>query len=424
MQDRKLNVYANDSLMGILSEEENIWTFQYEHYWINQRGAYALCPNIPLNEDKQIDGSTKRPIQHFFDNLLPEENARSLLAKDLDVKDVYDTFLLLKKSGKESAGALTITSENMQRPKRSNEPLTHEELNVRIKNLPKAPLNNKETKRMSLAGAQHKMLVILQGDELSEPNLSMPSTHILKPDHSDPEDYWQTTMNEWFIMSLAKTVGLDVPPVRIVYTPTPVFIIERFDRKGKYPAHQRLHIIDACQLLGVGRGAKYPMSKVETYQKLIDTTRLKAKTIQRLYEWVLFNILIGNGDAHLKNISFYQEGSGTVLSPFYDLLCTIIYTDPLATLHQDLSVPIGDKLQFKDVEYSDLEIFAKQIGLPASVMRKITTKMVDNIEREFDALYQGVEDSPIHVEKGGELHMLREIKFKVLKPMLNKIAPK
>jgi serine/threonine-protein kinase HipA len=85
----------------------------------------------------------------------------------------------LEKSGKESTGALTITSEDMSLPKRSMAHLTYHELNRRIKNLPKSPLNNKKTKRMSLAGAQHKILVIMQGGDIYEPNLYMPSTHIL-----------------------------------------------------------------------------------------------------------------------------------------------------------------------------------------------------------------------------------------------------
>jgi serine/threonine-protein kinase HipA len=86
MADRKLNVYANDNLMGVITENTNIWTFQYQQSWVYARDAFALCPDIPLMEEEQIDGSSERPIQHFFDNLLPEENARILLAKDLGVK--------------------------------------------------------------------------------------------------------------------------------------------------------------------------------------------------------------------------------------------------------------------------------------------------------------------------------------------------
>ncbi|TWX64220.1 HipA domain-containing protein [Colwellia sp. C1TZA3] len=422
MTDRKLNVYVNDTLMGVITEKTNIWTFQYEQSWVKTRGAFALCPDIPLIEKVQIDGSSKRPIQHFFDNLLPEENARILLAKDLGVKDKLDTFMLLEKSGKESAGALTITSEDILLPERSMAHLTYDELNSRIQNLPKSPLNNQNTKRMSLAGAQHKMLVIMQGDDICEPNLSMPSTHILKPKHSVPDEYWQTTMNEWFVMTLAKAVGLDVPPVRILYTPEPVYIIERFDRQGEFPEHQRVHIIDACQLLGVDKLAKYPMSTVETYKKVIEASRPKGKTIQRLYQWVLFNLLMGNGDAHLKNMSFYQVGDGSVLSPFYDLLSTAIYAPPHDTLNEGLSIAIGGKERFGDVEYADLVVFASEIGLPIKVMKKVTSTMVSKIEREFDALFDSVVKAPVNVQKAGEIRMLREIKYKVLIPILKNIS--
>jgi serine/threonine-protein kinase HipA len=423
MTERTLNVYANDTLMGVLFDKNNIWAFQYELSWLKLSNAYALCPSIPLLAEKQIDGSSTRPIQHFFDNLLPEENARTLLAKDLDVKDVYDTFLLLEKSGKESAGALTITPETLSIAERSMTQLTKEDLEGRIKKLPKAPLNNKKTKRMSLAGAQHKMLVIVEDELIYEPNQSMPSTHILKPDHSEPNDYWQTTMNEWFVMKLAKSVGIDVPLVTMLYLPEPVYLIERFDRIGAFPNHQRLHVIDACQLLCVDKGAKYSLSHTKTYNEIIIASRPKGKTIQRIYQWVLFNLLIGNGDAHLKNISFFQIGEGSVLTPFYDLLSTIIYASPHETLNQDLSIAIGGKLRFGEVTFHDLEVFAGEIGLPAKVMHKMTADMTSIIGAEFESLYKRVMQSDTHIQKAAELRMIREIKHKVLIPILNNIAP-
>ncbi|MEW6990350.1 HipA domain-containing protein [Colwelliaceae bacterium 6441] len=66
-------------------------------------------------------------------------------------------------------------------------------------------------------------------------------------------------MNEWFVMSLAKAVLLEVPHFRILFKPELVYLIERFDRQGAFPEHQRVHIIDACQLLGIDKLTKYPM---------------------------------------------------------------------------------------------------------------------------------------------------------------------
>jgi serine/threonine-protein kinase HipA len=422
VSERQLNIYVNQVLMGTLKANNNIWSFKYESTWIQSESAFSLCPDIPLSDLEQIDGSSERPIQHFFDNLLPEENARILLAKDLGVKDVKDTFLLLEKSGNESAGALTITSSDIVFPKRECEKLTYAELNERIKNLPKAPLNHKKQKRMSLAGAQHKMLVILQGTDIYEPNVSMPSTHILKPDHSEPDKYWQSTMNEWFVMSLAGKMGLNVPDVKVLYTPAPVYLIERFDRSGEYPEHQRTHIIDACQLLGLDKLAKYPLSKVETYVEIVNSTRSKAITMTRLFDWVLFNLLIGNGDAHLKNLSFFQVDSGAALTPFYDLLSTLIYETNSDVLRSEMSVPLGDKTLFCDVKMNDVEKFASNLGLPIKVARRATQRILSEITPQFDVLYQQVENGVPTPQKGGELRMLREIKYKVLAPMVKQLS--
>jgi serine/threonine-protein kinase HipA len=141
--------------------------------------------------------------------------------------------------------------------------LSSEELNSRIKELPDIPLNNKESKRMSIAGAQHKMLIIKDGDTFLEPGGSMPSSHILKPEHSKPDQYWQTVRNEWFVMNLAHELGLNVPSTEVCYFPAAAYIIKRFDRDGDYPNQTRLHALDGCQLLGLSRSVKYIQSNAE-----------------------------------------------------------------------------------------------------------------------------------------------------------------
>ncbi|MFT6898260.1 MAG: serine/threonine-protein kinase HipA [Paraglaciecola sp.] len=51
-------------------------------------------------------------------------------------------------------------------------------------------------------------------------------------------------------MTLALQCGLNVPAVDIIYFPEPAYIVQRFDRKGRHPHQQRLHMLDGCQLLG------------------------------------------------------------------------------------------------------------------------------------------------------------------------------
>ncbi|MFT6898261.1 MAG: serine/threonine-protein kinase HipA [Paraglaciecola sp.] len=174
---RELDVYIDQTVVGKLSEQDNIWSFQYDANWLSNTDSYPLSPEIPLIPEKQTDGSSTRHIQWYMDNLLPEEEARKLLAKDIR-EPVEDTFALLTKAGAESAGAITLMPSGTPLPQGDHYQLTEDEISKRIKTLPQSPMNRSERKRMSLAGAQHKMLVIYKDGQLYEPSGQMPSTHI------------------------------------------------------------------------------------------------------------------------------------------------------------------------------------------------------------------------------------------------------
>lgn len=418
---RKLQVYAGMQLMGQLRDTNGFWSFEYDEAWLASPDKFAICPDIPLKEGEHLDSGTTRPVQRFFDNLLPEENARILLAKEVGA-DHEDSFALLTESGIESAGALTLLEESLEFSASDATPLSYEQLSERIKNLPRAPLNSRQGSRMSLAGAQHKMLIVKLGDDLFEGNEGTPSTHILKPDHSEPDRYWQTTRNEWFMMKLAHQLGVDVPNVDVIYTPEPAYIVERFDRIGDYPEQERKHIVDACQLLGYGRGTKYRASTVETYQKLLKKVRPPAITSLKLFQWVLFNLLTGNGDAHLKNISFFYMKGFAQLTPFYDLLSTIIYVPEGADpLDEKVSVPINGKERFGDVTREDVLAFSETLGIPNALASKQLDRIASGIDGEFSNLYQQVEQLPPSVARPGELRMLRQVQFLVVKEMVKRL---
>lgn len=203
--ERRLHVWLDDALVGQLSEQSNLWRFDYNAAW---QGA-DISPALPRQAGTIVDGASLRPVQWFFDNLLPEEDARALLARDAHI-EVADSFGLLQYYGRESAGALTLLSEGEILPPRGLVPLTDTALSERIRGLPQMPMTHGAAKRMSLAGAQHKLAITVREDELYEPVGAEPSTHILKPDHPQSERYWHTTINEWFVMRLASAVGMDV----------------------------------------------------------------------------------------------------------------------------------------------------------------------------------------------------------------------
>jgi len=187
---------------------------------------------------------------------------------------------------------------------------------------------------LSLAGAQNKLPVFVDGDKLFLPRGSASSSHILKP--QIPE-FPNTVENEAFCMRLAGQVGLPVPKTRI--WDGKAFLIERYDRTGKNP--RRLHQEDFCQALGFGYDQKYqseggPGLK-DCFALIEEHSAEPAVDKGRLIRWNVFNALIGNCDAHAKNLSLLYAEDGIRLAPFYDLMSTRIYP----SLSEKLAMKIG-----------------------------------------------------------------------------------
>lgn len=168
-------------------------------------------------------------MQWFCDNLLPEEMARELLAKDAAV-DVNDAWGLLAYFGAESAGAITLLPPGSSVTTSGLRPLPDDELQRRIDELSRRSLSADSPKRMSLAGAQAKLPVTLKELQIFEPVGGECSTHILKPD-SKVDGFPHTAINEYFCMTLASHVGLPVPNITFRQVPSPIYLVERFDRK-------------------------------------------------------------------------------------------------------------------------------------------------------------------------------------------------
>lgn len=418
---RNLNIYINDDLIGTLIEDNDIWALIYEEQWVLKEGSFDLSPALPRSQLFHRDGATMRPVQWYFDNLLPEEKLREQIALDASLRDKDDAFALLEYLGAESAGALILLPPG-QSPERhaSLKPLTNSELSRRISNLPTNTLTKEAPKRMSLAGAQHKLLVVLKGDDLYEPVGGTPSTHILKPDHPDKQTYPASTYLEWLTMRLAKAARMEVPTVRLLTVPHPVYVIERFDRRfapqklasqsGSEPADvERLHIIDACQLLNKSRVYKYAGASVQTLREIALACSDELALPTRLFRWLVFNLLVANDDCHLKNLSFLVSPSRFELSPHYDLLATGVYhtrafADERATWPAvPLAVRLSEEVtRFDQVTPATIIKSASELGLPASVAKRIIGEVIQRTMREFDVIFAShyPEEPPLVEPKG------------------------
>ena len=431
---RSLLVYWNSSRVGVLSEGNDLWSFSYDKEWASASSGFDLAPGLSRSQLHHADGGTYRPVQWYFDNLLPEEKLRETVSKEAGLKG-DDAFALLAYLGAESAGSLVLLTPGQVLPETGDlQPLTDGVLSQRIRHLPRESLSKAAPKRMSLAGAQNKLLVVYRNGQLYEPVGCVPSTHILKPDHTS-EDYPASVMNEYVTMRLAAELGLRSPNVHRRYVPEPVYIVERFDRfedgSGKT---QRRHIIDACQLLNKPRTFKYSAATLETLALCIQKCRNKARSRLSLYQWLVFNVLIANDDNHLKNISFAVEPEGIDLCPAYDLLSTGTYHTRAFADHRaawpgvSMMIPLPGASTFGEVTKSALLSAAQALGLTKRIGERELQRMSAALPQALAKLVQEIEEENTHYpdfirnQLGGELRLLRTIQHLIVPDMLSRIA--
>lgn len=362
----ELEVWLFTDRVGTLAFVEGYLTFRYASAWLSHPEAIALSASLPL-QAKPFDDRETRP---FFAGLLPEGQMRHLIAQQFQVSGRND-FALLDRIGGECAGAVTFLESGQVLPvpihKNAIQWLSDKELVAILDELPNRPmLAGKDGLRLSLAGAQDKLPVVFDGARIGLPLGGAPSSHILKPPIHTVED---SVTNEGFCMALAKAMQLKPAQSTIQRVLDRSFLlVERYDRLvDAHGLRQRLHQEDFCQALGVVPEMKYQNEGGPDLPRCFDlvrsATRPNAPHILRLLDYVIFNALIGNHDAHAKNFSFlylHRKGRKTpVLAPFYDTLSTAVYPE----LTPKMAMKIGSKYKFRDVQARHWEQFAQSVGL-------------------------------------------------------------
>jgi serine/threonine-protein kinase HipA len=430
---RTLNAYLNDQRVGTLSERDDLWSFEYDLQWVKAPDSFDLAPGLARANRLHHDGATLRPVQWYFDNLLPEEALREALIKEAGLKG-DDAFALLQYLGAESAGSLVLLPPGADaKPKGHLQELADEALSQRIRDLPRRSLSSGAPKQMSVAGAQHKLLVVYRDGQLYEPAGSEPSTHILKPNHLS-DDYPSSAINEYAVQRLGAKLGLGSPAVHRLYVPEPVYLIERFDRfKDGHGNTQRRHAIDACQLLNKSRNFKNSSANLQTLADCINKCRNRASARLRLYRWLMFNVLIGNDDNHLKNISFLVSDQGIEVSPPYDMLCTAVYRTVAFAGERaswpavDLMIPLPGASRFGDVTRAAMLGAGEALGLNRRISERELDQMTAALPQALEAVRTEIKmqnqnyPAAARVFLGGELRLLRAIENIVVPFMLRRM---
>lgn len=434
MSERTLDVFVNDRKIGALGESGDVWRFEYDPAWAEAEDGFDLSPALARSMLSHTDGASIRPVQWYFDNLLPEEGLRTVLSKEAGIAQA-DAFGLLAYFGAESAGSLVLRPPGRPAAAKAGlRELPDPILQQRIVDLPRLSLTHDAPKHMSLAGAQHKLPVIYRHEKLYEPEPGEISTHILKPNHQG-EDYPGSVINEYFVMRLAEAIGLNVPKVHRHYCPSAVYIVDRFDRIERNGSMQRLHMIDACQLLNKARNFKYAEANVETLAQAIGHVRTRTPARLWLFQWLLFNALTGNSDNHLKNISFMVSADGIGISPGYDLLSTAVYTTTAfaqgrATWPDTaLALPLPGARTYSEITRLAVLEAGHILGLNQATARRELDRMVRGFIAEADKLIAAIAaenaqlPNAVRPALGGEMRVLRAIRHVVIEEMVKKLKP-
>lgn len=372
LQDRRVGV------INRLAGDRHLFSFEQEYIDDPQR------PTLSLSFKGQTGGlvtsvrAVNLRLPPFFSNLLPEGYLRTYLAQRAGVKPERE-FFLLATLGADLPGALTATP--LEADEHAGERHAGHDDDRR----------NDTALRFSLAGVQLKFSAIMEASGgLTVPADGMGGSWIVKlPSARFPA----VPENEFVMLALARAIGIALPQNRLIdvreirglpedvaHMEGKALAVERFDRG---PGGQRIHMEDFAQVFGLFPDDKYDHRSYANIAAVLWAETGEVGT----YEFVrrlVFSVLIGNADMHLKNWSLlYPNGRTPVLSPAYDLVATLPYIPG-----DRLALNFGGSRSLNEVSPDQIRRFADTARLPVSPVSQLVTETVERAVTAWKALEQ------------------------------------
>ncbi len=328
----------------------------------------------------------------WFEGLLPEGETRTRAAGRFRVQP-EDWFALLAEIGWECAGAVAIHPEDVAVRDAGYRPLTDAEVGERLDALPGRPYDGEGALRMSLGGAQDKLVLAWHDGGWALPMGGAASTHILKP---EPATWPGLVAAEAWALALARSVttAAEARPEDAIGS-RPVLIVARYDRRtGPEGEVDRIHQEDLCQALGLLPGDKYHEPPFRPHKPSLARlagillTRGVQPTVEleRLLRDLVVTVALGNADAHAKNWSLLHDGSGFVtLAPMYD----IVPTGAFVPGQRFASLPVAGRFRIAEIGVAQVVAESREWGLPERRARRV-------IAATLEGLRDGLGTAPSH----------------------------
>lgn len=385
--DRRLNVKLSGRNVGALLLKDNgNLQFRYDSAY----DGPSLSVALPVREEAY----PHRECQAWFGGLLPEGDVKESLARALGTSS-SNQFRILNEIGGDCAGAVEIVPEGLVDLRGDDEPwtLSPEDLDRVIRSLPRRPLGADPEAgiRMSLAGAQPKLPAIFEPTQIGGSGFALPrgagppTTHLVKP---EPERFPGLVDNEFFCMTLARNIGLDVALTDASMTVSGLnyLLVRRYDRRHNDGIVTRIHQEDFCQALLVRSEDKYQQDGGPSFQSVADLIRRESsrpiEDLFRLWDAAVFNWAIGNCDAHAKNFSLLHEGRSPRLAPFYDLVSTAIYPE----LSTRWAMTIGGVRHDEGVSSDAWERLAREMNLAPRATLDRARELMAHVRQQCKAM--------------------------------------
>ena len=371
--------------------------------WYDTRSDEISQKRLANRSDKI---ALRGALPPWFAGLLPEGALRDLVLTEMGPGD-HDQFDVITRLGGDLPGAVIVSPETDDL--QSAGPLRLE----RVRGLTTAePLG---MVKFSLAGVQLKLTGDLGRDRLTLPAHGASGRCIVK---LPARPYPGLPEAEFAAMQLARAVGVDTAncqlvsrdivkgvPAEFLAYGDKVLVIDRFDRPG---GGARIHIEDAGQVLGAVDVHKYTMATTDTVMNMVRRFSTDSRAdLAEAFRRVTVDILVGNGDNHLKNWSFCFPKAGEIrLSPAYDIVPTILYQP-----RDELALRFVGTHRFESVNLRRFERLASFLGVdPRWAVKEVRrtsetaldlwpTMLRDLLDdRRADALVKRLNDLPLVTE--------------------------
>jgi len=324
-----------------------------------------------------------RRVPVFFSNLLPEGHLRDYLAKRAHVNPDRE-FFLLAVLGADLPGALVVAP--LEGDEQSSEP--HDALDDETRD---DSHGGEEPLRFSLAGVQLKFSAVMEASGgLTIPAGGLGGSWIVKLPSAR---FKAVPENEFVMLELARRIGISVPENKLIdiasikglpeqahTVESMALAVKRFDR---LPDGAPVHMEDFAQVFGEFPSSKY---KFHSYANLAAVlwAEIGEDAVREFVRRLVFTVVIGNADMHLKNWSLlYPDRRTPALSPGYDFVATLPYIP-----NDTLALSFGDSRSLSEITPEQMRRFADTARIPASPLWKIAVETAERSAESWKTLEQ------------------------------------